>query len=151
MMRLICDTREQRVLDFRPGVFDEIIRSTLSVGDYGAEINDARAPLAFERKGLGDLFSTLGSSEYDRFKREMQRAKDSGIKLVLLIEGTMREVADGYERSTFDGDSMLKKLATLYVKYDLEYHFCCDRRVMARRIEDTFQAVERLWKKERKL
>lgn len=150
MLKLICDSREQKCLEFRAGVFDEIIRGTLNVGDYGAEVGESRIPIVFERKSLGDLFSTLGSSEYERFRREMHRATESNTKLVLLIEGTMRDVASGYERSTFDGDSMLKKLATLYVKYDLEYHFCCDRRVMSRRIEDTFQAVERLWKKEKR-
>lgn len=150
MLKLLVDTREQKPLEFRERIFGEIIRSTLSVGDYGAEIDGSRVPIYFERKGLSDLFGTLGTSEYQRFKREMFRAVESNSKLILLIEGTMREVAVGYERSTFDGESMLKKLATLYVKYDLEYHFCCDRRVMSRRIEDTFQAVERLWKKERK-
>ena len=38
---------------------------------------------------------------------------------------------------------MMKKVVTLYVKYDLEYVFCESRRVMARRIADTFAAVER--------
>jgi hypothetical protein len=55
-------------------------------------------------------------------------------------------VAKGYKHSTFDGESMLKKLATLHIKYDLEYHYFNDRREMARFIEETFSAVERNWK-----
>lgn len=149
-MVLIIDTRENLKLSFNEGIFGEIRHNALSVGDYGCRINEELVPIIFERKNLADLFSTLGGPNYQRFKKEMQRAKEANIKLVLLIEGTMREVQAGYERSQFDGDSMLKKLATLYVKYDLEYHFCCDRRVMSRRIEDTFQAVERLWKKEKR-
>lgn len=151
MLRLLIDTREQKKLEFKSGVFGDITRVALPVGDYGCDVSDQRVPIIFERKGFSDLFSTLGSGEYDRFKREMLRAKELNIKLVLLIEGTMRDVAKGYDRSVFSGEAMLKKLATLYVKYDLEYHFCCDRYVMSRRIEDVFSAVARLWKKEGKL
>jgi hypothetical protein len=82
-------------------------------------------------------------SGYERFKKEMERAKADSIKLVLIIEGTYSDVWNGYERSKIEGPSLLKKLATLYVKYDLEYVFCESRRVMARRITDTFLAVER--------
>ena len=148
---LIIDSREQAPLIFREGVFEKSIVRALPVGDYGCEVNGKLIPIIGERKSLQDLFSTLGSKNYERFRREIHKAKELNIKLVLLIEGTMREVAVGYERSTFDGNSMLKKLAMLYVKYDLEYHFCSDRREMSRRIEDTFEAVQRWWKKEKKI
>lgn len=147
MLTLICDSREQRVLEFKEGVFGDIIHKGLPVGDYAAQVDGQMIPLVYERKGINDLFCTMASSNYERFKREMARAKELNVKLVLLIEGSMRQVDKGNDRSQFDGDAMLKKLATLYLKYDLEYHFCVDRREMARRIEDTFSAVDRLWKK----
>lgn len=141
---LKIDTREQKPLEFRDGIFDEIVVAGFPTGDYWCEINGSEVPLCYERKSLGDLYSTM-TSGYPRFKKEMERAKEAGLKLVLLIEGSMREVAAGYEYSQYSGDAMMKKLAMLYVKYDLEYHFG-DRRELARRIEETFTAVARHWR-----
>lgn len=144
-MILICDTREQKLLDFK-GIegIKEVVIDTLPYGDYTALINEKPVPIVFERKGISDLFGTM-TSGYARFKAEMARAKESNMKLILIIEGSYTDVWQGIPHSQFDGDSMLKKLATLYVKYDLEYIFCESRRVMARRIVDTFSAIERAY------
>lgn len=144
-MVIIADTREQRVLDFQgiEGV-EKVEMGTLSFGDYTAIVNDKPCPIVWERKGLSDLFGTM-TSGYLRFKKEMERAKESQMKLILIIEGSYTDVWQGIPHSQFDGDSMLKKLATLYVKYDLEYIFCESRRVMARRIVDTYSAIERAY------
>lgn len=142
-MILVCDTREQKMLDFSgiEGV-EKIEEMALSFGDYTAIVHGRPVPIVVERKGLGDLFGTM-TSGYERFKKEMARAKESNMKLILAIEGTYSTVWEGIAHSQFDGQSMLKKLATLYVKYDLECWFCESRRVMARRICDTFAAVEK--------
>lgn len=144
-MILLVDTREQKSLDFSglDGI-EKVEDIALAYGDYSALIGKENkpCPIIFERKGFSDLWGTM-TSGYDRFKRELGRAKSDNVKLILIIEGTYSQVYDGFERSTFDGPSMIKKLATLYVKYDLEYIFCESRRVMARRIFDTFSAVER--------
>ena len=147
-MILLSDTREQKELDFSgiDGV-EMVEKTTLPYGDYTALAHGHPIPIVFERKGISDLFGTM-TSGYERFKREMERAKESSMKLILIIEGSYSSVWDGIPQSQFDGSSMMKKLATLYVKYDLEYIFCESRRVMARRIADTFLAVERNWKKE---
>ena len=146
-MVLICDTREQKCLDFKniEGV-EKVEEMALSYGDYTAIVHEKPVPIFIERKGLGDLFGTM-TGGYDRFKAEMKRAKESNAKLILAVEGTYSDVWAGYEHSQFDGQSMLKKLATLHVKYDLECWFCESRRVMARRIVDIFLAVERNWAK----
>ena len=123
---------------------EKIEEIALSYGDYTAVVHGKPVPIVFERKGLGDLFGTM-TSGYERFKREMERAKASNMKLILIIEGSYTDVWGGYSHSQFSGEAMMKKLATLYVKYDLEYIFCESRRVMARRIADTFLAVERNW------
>ncbi len=146
---LVTDSREQQPLEFKPGLFDKYEVDGLPFGDYwlrytrGSE--EVTVPIAFERKGFGDLFSTM-TGRYKRFKNEMVRAKENNFKLILLIEGTMEQVFAGYKHSKFDGDSMLRKLAMLYVRYGLEYHFCANRREMARRIEDTFLAIGRNYK-----
>jgi ERCC4-type nuclease len=142
-MIIVQDTREQLELDFSgiEGV-DKVERMGLSYGDYTAIVHGRPVPIFFERKGLSDLFGTM-TSGYERYKKEMQRAKDDNVKLILIVEGTYTDVWNGIEHSQFDGKSMMKKLATLYVKYDHEYVLCESRRVMARRIADTFLAVER--------
>lgn len=147
-MVIVQDSREQLELDFSgiEGV-EKVEVIGLPYGDYTALVHGKPVPIVFERKGFSDLWGTM-TSGYDRFKREMERAKADNMKLILIIEGSYSEVWNGFERSQVEGPSMLKKLATLYVKYDLEYHFCESRRVMARRIADTFSAVERNWSKE---
>lgn len=146
-MVIICDSREQKCLDFS-GIegIEKIEELGLAYGDYSAIIHGKPTPIVFERKGFGDLWGTM-TSGYERYKREMEKAKADNIKLVLLIEGSYSDVWNGFERSQFEGPSMLKKLAMLYVRYDHEYVFCETRRVMARRIADTFLAVERNWSK----
>ena len=144
-MILVQDSREQSPLDFK-GIegIEKIEEVGLSFGDYTAVVHGRPVPIVFERKGLGDLFGTM-TSGYDRFKREMERARESQMKLILIVEGSYTDVWGGYKHSQYDGASMMKKLATLYTKYDLEYVFCESRRVMARRIADTFLSVERNW------
>lgn len=142
-MILIQDTREQLELDFSgiEGV-EKVEKMTLPFGDYTAIVHGRPVPLVFERKGFGDLWGTM-TSGYDRFKKSMEKAKEANMKLVLVIEGTYSDVWNGFDKSVYDGSSMLKKLATLYTRYDLEYVFCESRRVMARRIVDTYSAIER--------
>lgn len=147
-MIILSDTREQAELDFSgiEGV-EKVEKFGLAYGDYTALVgkNNKPVPIVFERKGFSDLWGTM-TSGYERYKREMERAKADNIKLVLIIEGSYTDVWNGFERSQVSGGSMLKKLATLYVKYDHEYIFCESRRVMARRITDTFSAIERNYK-----
>jgi len=144
-MKLKIDTREQAPLNFKEGVFAEIVREGLPVGDYWCEVEGAEIPIVFERKSLGDLFGTM-TSGYARFKREMARARQAGITLVLIIEGSMKDVAKGYQYSKFDGNAMLKKLFMLWIRYDLFPVFCEDRRTASRFIEETFSAVARNYK-----
>lgn len=146
MLKLIVDSREQKPLEFREGIFDKIEVEGMPVADYWCMVDEREVPLCFERKSLGDLFGTM-THGYERWKRQMKKAQDFGLQMILLIEGSMRDVGKGYEHSQFSGDSMLKKLAMLRVKYDLEYHFCNDRREMARHIEEMFSAVARNWEK----
>jgi ERCC4-type nuclease len=147
-LTLIVDSREQLPLSFPSSTFS-VERAGLNVGDYQCRWGEKMIPIAFERKSLGDLFGTM-TNGYERFRKEMERAKDQKIELILLIEKSMREVAKGYEHSRFSGDSMLMKLATLHVKYGLSYHFFNDRFEMTRFITETFKAVNRHYQKEEK-
>jgi len=146
-LTLLCDTREQKCLDFK-GIegIEKVEERALAYGDYGAEVHGKVVPIVFERKSFSDLWGTMSTTDGHRLhKAKIEKAKEDSIKLILIIEGTYTDVWNGFARSAYDGASLLKKLATLYVKYDHEYIFCESRRVMARRIVDTFLAVERNW------
>jgi len=142
---ILSDTREQAELDFSgiEGV-EKVEKMGLAYGDYTALVHGKPVPIVFERKGFSDLWGTM-TAGYDRFKKEMERARSDNVRLILIVEGSYTDVWNGFERSKYDGASMLKKLATLYTKYDLEYVFCESRRVMARRICDTFLSIERAY------
>lgn len=140
--KLIVDSREQLPLQFRSGIFDEIVTQGMPFADYWLEIDGKEIPIMMERKGLGDLFGTMGSG-YERFRVEMEKARKMDCHLMLLIEGSLQDVWRGYEHSSISGDTMLKKLAMLRVRYDLEVHYFNGRREMARFIEEIFSAVVR--------
>ena len=118
----------------------------LDVGDYGCLYqNGQEAPLYFERKSLSDLFGTLGKG-HRRFKREIERAKASNATLVMLIEGTLSDVYRGLPQSEVKGEAVVKKLATLYMKYDIIPIFMPDRLEMVQFIRECFEAIGRLEK-----
>jgi len=144
-MKIIRDTREQKPLEG----FEEyhtvsrVVKEGLSYGDYVAEFNDGtRSSTYFERKRMGDLFGTMGKG-YKRFKKEMDRAKKDGSKLILIIEGSLTKVLKGHKRSQIKGYSLVMKLFTLWMRYDLLPVFCKDRPEMTRFIVEYYNAEGR--------
>lgn len=82
---LICDTREQKELDIDMPVVD----LKLDVGDYGlAGKHDNK--IYIERKSLNDFAGTL-SGGFERFEKEIKRAKESGSYLILLVEADINQ------------------------------------------------------------
>jgi len=150
MLVLLQDSREQAPLDFsgHEGV-DKVETIGLPFGDYTAMMDGEQIPVCFERKSIGDLWGTM-TSGYERFKKEMQKAKDCNHKLILVTECTYDDVLQGFDRSEYLGTSMVQKLHTLYVKYDLEWFPCDGREEMAHHISQTFSAIYRCWKKEKR-
>ena len=143
-MRIHIDTREAKPLDFAlDSILTDTVSSCLQVGDYQAEyLSGYRSPLIFERKSLPDLFSTM-TAGYARFKRELTKAADLHIQLVLIVEGSLADVYAGIPHSTFAGRSCVQKLFTLWVKYDLAPVFCNTRDEMAAYIREAFYAIGR--------
>ena len=146
---LLVDSREQLPLDFKEGVFDKVEVEGLAFADYhcqyifGETIDDQRTiPIVFERKTLPDLFNTV-TRGHDRFKRMLDKVREADYEAVLLIEGSMRDVVNGTEHSSVDGNAILKTVFSLWVRYGLMPVFCNDRREMARFIEETYTAVAR--------
>lgn len=146
-MKIIIDTREKNQLEFPFEFVTETINQKLPVGDYHVEFKDNyKPPLMFERKSLPDLYGTLGKG-YKRFKKEIQKSKELDIKLILIIEGSLTKVSKGLARSDMKGETIVKRLFTLWVKHNLIVVFCKDRTEMARFIYETYCAIGRLIKK----
>lgn len=74
---ITIDTREQKPIKL---MNCEVISKKLEFGDYSCD-----EMLAVERKSLSDLVSTL-SSGFDRFNREIARAKEAGGYIVVVTE-----------------------------------------------------------------
>lgn len=159
-MIIKIDSREQMPIEFVAGkTISKVVTDGLPFGDYFAEWEPGSGvagyslemPVAFERKSLPDLFGTLSSKEnYERFKREMQRAKENGFQLYLIVEGTMSEVYAGTKYSDRKGDELMKQLFTLHVKYGIIPVFCNNRNEVRAFMRELFEAVGRNFKKPEK-
>ena len=133
------DTREQKPLEFTidhivTGVFVE----KLDIGDYSARYLDGvSCSVCFERKSIGDLFSTL-TSGYPRFKKEIGRANRGTVEMVIAVEGSYKKVLGGSKYSRQDGLSVIRRMQTLWLKYGVR-HMCFDsRKSMASYIREFF-------------
>ena len=80
-INIVVDTREQEPLEF---LGDKLIRTKLHFGDYTAA-GDNFDNVFIERKSLSDLLGTL-SAGYDRFCRELERAREMEAYIVILCE-----------------------------------------------------------------
>jgi ERCC4-type nuclease len=154
-MKLYVDSREQLPLEFEvDGVVTEVITTKLPYGDYAGAWEDKNGnhtefmPVFFERKSLGDLYGTLGAG-MERFHKEMQRANEDGVKLIIIVEACLSEVLNGYEHSKMEGDSIIKTMMTLWVKHDIPHILCNDREDMKRTILEMFGAIGRNFKQKK--
>lgn len=133
-MKIIIDSREQRPLTFGC----DWLRKKLHVGDYCASFKDDHLhDTVFERKSIGDLFTTL-TFGYDRFRREINRAEIAKTRLIIVVEGTKEKVLKGYDHSARDPESIIKQLETIKSKYGVETIFFGNRVSMANYIHDYF-------------
>tara|TARA_Y100000593_G_scaffold84789_1_gene160807 strand:+ start:12118 stop:13074 length:957 start_codon:yes stop_codon:yes gene_type:complete len=78
---IYVDTREQRPLRFSSPI--EV--KTLSFGDYACSDSKLSSNIYIERKSLTDFIGTM-SGGLERFKKEIERSREEGCKLVILIE-----------------------------------------------------------------
>lgn len=154
ILTLLEDNSEQLPLDFSK-YFEHRKRVSLDYADYWCEVKYGEQeherytmPIVFERKGLGDLYGTLTRTEnHDRFIRMLDRAKDCSSHVCLAIETNLSTTLQGYEHSTVAGNTMMKILATMRVRYDLEVLFFSGRAEMTRWIAEVFRAFHRNWEK----
>lgn len=130
-MIILVDTREQKPV-FRHELSDGLVRRVcLPCGDYCAEFDgEMKSTTVFERKSIADLYGTLGKG-YARFKKEMMRAKQSKLKLVIIVEGSLLDVLKGIRHSQRDSDSLMSQVFTIRMRHGVETVFCSSRVEMA--------------------
>lgn len=154
--KLIVDTREKEALKFGEVTGVEIVRGTLSVGDYGAvhvgESGEERSDEAVvERKSVADLFNSF-TARYDEERAKIIRAKEAGLQYILAIEAPILEVRKGHSywkdgqmhEARKDGLSMIRQISTIERKYGVTAWYCMGRADMAFRIVEFFLARERV-------
>jgi len=154
-MLIHIDTREQKPLDFskyiKSGDITATFRQTLNYADYIAIDNGEECPYRFERKSISDLMGTMGKG-HDRFKRELEKAKEDGKNIIIIVEGSWFKIIKGitlYRRKKtatggyikankgfiskkFNKSGMpaLRALMTLYHKYGIQFVLCKNREEM---------------------
>lgn len=134
-MTIQVDSREKR-FDHITSAFDQAgikwFVSKLVVGDYV----DFRNPmLAIDRKqSLQELCGNL-CQQHDRFRRELLRANDLGIRLLFLVEHSrsIRTLSDvrhwknprlRVSPYALDGYELYRRLVTISAKYNTQFYFC---------------------------
>lgn len=133
-MTIIVDTREQKYSHVTRS-FDQMgvkwVRSKLLTGDYTRI--DSMALVVDRKKDLQEVCGNI-CQQHDRFRRELERAQENGIKLVFLVEsGTVNELPDVMKWDNprlkespyaLSGVGLYRRMATIQSKYGVEWKFC---------------------------
>lgn len=147
-MTIQIDTREhkfelarvQRQIE-KKGV--KTINSKLYVGDYQSLDNPR---LVIDRKkDLQELCSNV-CQQHERFRRELVRAQDAGINLIILVEhgGDIRELEDVFfwdnprikeSPKATTGQALFRSLLTIRDRYGVRFEFCDKRHTGERIVE----------------
>lgn len=111
-----------------------LVRKALNVGDYQIA---GKGDISVDTKmGIPELASNC-FQEHERFRDECQRAKDFGIRLIVLIEEVppdgklenWRTPMDRYGRPKykFDPGRLAKVVQTMEERYQVRFRFCDGR------------------------
>ena len=147
-MVLFIDTREKaRAIKKIVAEFDKqgIIHfpNKLFVGDYQ---NVGNSRLVIDRKqNLSEIYSNVCQG-HERFKNELVRANEAGIKLIILCEHggsiqTLEDVKTWYNPQlkkspyAWNGERLYKTLKTIQDKYKVDFEFCTKANTGKRIIE----------------
>lgn len=127
-MLILIDTREQKPLV-------EGAWLKLAVGDYTtpSKLNKFH----IERKSGEDLYGTLTKGNI-RFRKELIRAADLNIRLVVLVEQSKqnwiaKKFKQGYLRK-FPSAGLEKLICTFEQKYNLQFVWCRSRKAAKQKL-----------------
>lgn len=134
-MTIQVDSREKK-FDHILAQFDRMgvkhFVSKLPVGDY-ISLDNARR--AIDRKrNLQELCGNICQG-HERFRRELERARDLGIQLVFLVEHSrhIRSLSDvrhwknprlSVSPYALNGPALYQRLVTIENRYGTTFHFC---------------------------
>ena len=129
---IIVDTREKgnkRILQYFDKVGQDYIVSKLDAGDYALYKNPKT--IIDKKDGLLELSGNLcRTTEHERIKREIQRAKDMGCEnfIFLIQDSKIKTVADinnwSSPHTKVKGATLLKIMKTMKERYDVRFVIC---------------------------
>lgn len=148
---VVVDTREQAPFTFgglrtdaRDGARPlavELVRAGLSSGDYSLLGFEQR--VAVERKGLADLFGTLGQGR-ERFERELQRLTGYAYAAVVVEADWATVLTAPPEHSQLRPKVVHRSVIAWQLRYPtIHWWFLPGRRLAE---ITTFRLLERFWK-----
>lgn len=140
---IICDTREQDtfIQDTLTKNGIQTVREKLDTGDYAIRYKNNYTPkVLIERKAsidelIGNLLDATSKDEEgnNRFIRELKRAKESNIKVFLLIQDKdyYLKLITGDYISKVNSNAITGMIISLLAKFDNLHIIACDRRESA--------------------
>lgn len=142
-LQIFEDTREQMPLKFSC----KVTKMKLSAGDYGCAA-PYYSDVFIERKSLADLAGTLGGGR-ERFEREIERAKELGFYLVVVIEDVFSEIQGYSPKHCFGkritGAHLTHEIREIMTKHDHIQFVCAgSRKRAAPLIENIFRLKEQV-------
>lgn len=140
---IIIDSREKRPL----WSGKNYKKAGLIVGDYTTEI--LHGVYHIERKSLHDLYNTIVRNNI-RFMREFIRAKNNGIKLELVVEGTEdmfygKKFPYGDELKCTEA-ALRRKIRGLVRGYSVVVYWCKNRQHAKITVQELLLAKEGFYK-----
>lgn len=129
MNLIICDTREKgnkKILEYFTKVNQDYIISKLEAGDY--MIYKDYSTIIDKKDGLLELANNLcHTSEHERIKREITRAKEDGCQnfIFLIAESKIKSVEDiknwSSPHTKVKGETLLKIMSTMKERYGVRF------------------------------
>lgn len=148
---IIVDTREkpkaiEKILEYFDTNGFEYERSKLLFGDY---MDYNHPDLVIDRKQNIEELAKNCTTDHERFRNELERAKKAGASLVILVEQSRYKDRDKWvdvktiedlmlwtsPHTTIIGEKVYRVLVSWTSKYDLRVVFC-DKRKTGRKITE---------------
>ena len=140
---IVVDTREKKWDHIRKYFEANGIEFEIKKLDAGEYFSTDQGDVVVDRKqNLQELCGNLskGDGNIIRFTNECRRAKEQGIRLVVLIEGTncqtVKDVSGWKSKYTkHSGKWLTDKMFNLTVSYNVEWQFCKKNETAAKILE----------------
>lgn len=120
---ILVDTREKSPWRFT-GRRVRLKPAALKVGDYA--VQGRQAMLVVERKSVEDLFTTM-TKGVERFGRELERARQAGTRVAVVVEGDVHRVSVGSRWSHADPGRVVARLYEVCAGFGAAPYFCDGR------------------------